>query len=156
MEPVPVDRWGKDHWSTLAYIETCCVDKDGVGGDGVAKVDHRRMRCNPDRHPPVGKILGEDAWDETYGTRLKGYFADKDNPDLRLQAHDDWDCVDDMEAAGMAEVISFVNGFVRLTDKGLDFAQALRRHKAAGSHYAYFEVTDELRERWPELVAEGT
>jgi hypothetical protein len=29
-DPVPIELWGKDHWTTLAYIETRCVDYDGV------------------------------------------------------------------------------------------------------------------------------
>ena len=23
---ISIDRFGKDHWSALGYIETCCVD----------------------------------------------------------------------------------------------------------------------------------
>ena len=52
-------KWGKDHVSLLAYIETCCVDKcpdkmnpvpvrtDGTRG----QVSYVRMRVNERRHP---------------------------------------------------------------------------------------------------------
>lgn len=26
VNPVAPDRWGEDHWSTFAYVETRCVD----------------------------------------------------------------------------------------------------------------------------------
>lgn len=26
MSPTPVEQFGKDHWSMLAYVETLCVD----------------------------------------------------------------------------------------------------------------------------------
>lgn len=42
--PVPVEMWGKDHWSTFGYIETRCVDHDGVP-------DREHMRCDTDLHP---------------------------------------------------------------------------------------------------------
>lgn len=32
--------FGKDHWSLLAYVETCCVD----GQDGIGTLDRRRLR----------------------------------------------------------------------------------------------------------------
>lgn len=36
--------WGRDHWSTLAYIETRIVDHSGVPS-------REHMRCDPKRHP---------------------------------------------------------------------------------------------------------
>lgn len=39
--------WGRDHWSTLAFIETLCVDHHG----GLSDKHRRNMRCNPERHP---------------------------------------------------------------------------------------------------------
>ena len=39
-----VSQFGKDHWSTFAYIETRCVDRKG-------RLEKRNMRCDVDRHP---------------------------------------------------------------------------------------------------------
>ena len=27
---IPYTRWGKDHWNTLLYLESRCVDNKGV------------------------------------------------------------------------------------------------------------------------------
>ena len=41
---VPVEQWGRDHYSTLLYVEACAVDAKG-------RLEHDRMRCNRSRHP---------------------------------------------------------------------------------------------------------
>lgn len=45
--PVPMEQWGKDHWSTLAYAETRAMDHDGYLG-----AVHMRMDKN---YPTYGK-----------------------------------------------------------------------------------------------------
>lgn len=94
--PVSSSFWGKDHLSTLIYIETRCVDWDG-------HVDPDHMREG-----------------EAYPTVLKG--------DAKLLCHDDWDCVDDLEAAGMLERVW--TGAFRLTDRGWYLVGCIRRHLA--------------------------
>lgn len=135
---IPMSEWGHDHWSTLAYVETCVVDNRGF-------LDSRRMRGEGDRYP----------------TRLR-------RTDLGLErlevGHSDWDCLADFMAAGLAvpaegttakgrilwselearvqksgtaaaryETARFV-----LTPKGLKVAAALRAHKAGGGNFAEF------------------
>ena len=41
---IPPERWGKDHRSTLLYIETRCVDYGGV-------LDRRQLRTDASEHP---------------------------------------------------------------------------------------------------------
>lgn len=41
---IPPERWGKDHRSTLLYVETRCVDYGG-------KLDRRQLRIGSDEHP---------------------------------------------------------------------------------------------------------
>jgi len=103
--PVAPARWGKDHWSTFAYLETCVVDRDGL-------VAHERMRCDVRRHPvfaaarPRGLVLtpgGADA--AQYPTRLR---AERPGPGgvwpvAELADHDDYDCVADMIREGLLE-----------------------------------------------------
>lgn len=83
--PVPIEQWGRDHWSTFAYLMACVTTKAG-------RIDHRRMRCDRQLHPG----LAHEA--SLYGgpcppTRLKG--------DKQKRKHDDWDCLDDIVAAGL-------------------------------------------------------
>lgn len=89
---ITIDRWGKDHWSLLAYVESVCVDGHG-------EIDLRRMRCDADRHPGYAVRQGfDDNSHKKYSTRLQ---------DGELQDHDDWDCLDDLEAAGLVEDVGF-------------------------------------------------
>lgn len=133
--PVPVSEWGKDHWSTLAYIETVCVDS--VTTKGIGSIVFDRMRVDRHRHPMlIGRrqavsFSGVRDNEKNYPTRLRN--------DRELHDHDDWDCLDDMEKAGLVEVISQANGRVRMTDAGLAMAAKLRAHKARGGKYADFD-----------------
>lgn len=125
MMGVPVADFGKDHWSTFAYTECCTVDSKGV-------LDPRRMRCDFNRRPGLFATQRLSA-DRKYPTILAG---GRELPD-----HDDWDCLDDLEAAGLLQQVGTgVNPVVRLTDAGHEAAAALRRHKAQGGNFAGFHL----------------
>jgi len=112
---IPVERWDRDHLSTLLYIETRCVDYDGV-------VDRRHMRCNPARHPQFAHLAWEPGDAEKYGTRL----VDKST----VPGHDDWDCIDDLEEAGMLKWKGTgAHPVFVLTTKGRACAAELRRRR---------------------------
>ena len=119
-----IGSFGKDHWSLLAYVEACCVDHGGV-------LDLRHMRCNPCRHPLLADSRVHRGWKPEWGTRLKGGTI--------LEHHDDWDCLEDLEEAGLVEIVSTVNGIVRLTPSGETLAARLRLHKQRGGGYANFD-----------------
>ena len=147
MKTVAIEDWGKDHWSLLAYIETLCVDstKGGVG-----EIDKRRVRTNGNRHPlhAVNRnIVGVGEWSPEYGTRLAGYWDSmgKTVPERQIKSHDDWDCLNDIEKAGLVEVISEANGYVKMTDKGTKVAGELRAYKTKGGMFSGF--------RWAEPKA---
>ncbi len=129
-----MDRWGKDHWSTLAYVEICTVDHQRA--PGIGEITRERMRANPCTHP---MLAHSREWDPKCGTRLKGFKSHEETPDLCLAHHDDWDCLDDMEAAGLVEMYSTVNGYVQITNLGRRLAHQLREHKANGGTFASFE-----------------
>lgn len=131
---IPMDRWGKDHWSTLAYVEICTVDHQRA--PGIGEVTRERMRANPCTHPMLAHLR---EWNPKCGTRLKGFKSHEETPDLCLAHHDDWDCLDDMEAAGLVEMYSTVNGYVQITNLGRHLAHQLREHKANGGTFASFE-----------------
>ena len=132
---VPIIEWGRDHFSTLAYVETCVVDHSAAPGIGV--LERAKMKCNPANYPlHDGRFPDLGPWDDKYSTRLKGHTADKPR---QVKGHDDWLCLDDMEAEGLLEIISLVNGYVQLTDKGLKLCHQLREHKAKGGTFSNFE-----------------
>lgn len=126
---VPMALWGKDHWATLAYVETLCVDHQGV-------LDPRRMRCNPRRHPHfnVNPSFGPDRADGSYKypTMLKGGGIEPE--------HDDWDCFYDLETTGLIEDVGTgIHPVARLTVAGHKMAANLRMWKASGGSFATFK-----------------
>src|SRR5208282_5100880 len=108
----------KDHWSLLAYIETCCVDHNG-------HFELTRIRVNPETHPllAVGKP-SQRRWEPSYGTRL--------NDSSIISSHDDIDCLDDLETSGMIYIQSLVNAIAVLSPMGIIVSAQLRAHKIAG------------------------
>jgi len=126
---VTIALFGKDHWSTFAYIETLCVD-----GNGTPSRD--RMRCHANRHP---FLVGRAGDGSAYPTRLKGGAT--------LTTHDDWDCAADFEVFGLIENVgSSVNPMFRLTKKGYGVAAQLRKHKAEGGNFSNFVCNAQLCE----------
>jgi hypothetical protein len=132
---IGIEHFGKDHWSTFAYIETCCVDNHGV-------VDNERMRTHKDLHPGlVGFRCAQ--FDTKSPTRLRGYWLpDGSKDESRLaKNHDDWSCVEDAVDAGLLEWNGTgLHPVFSLTEKGLKVAALLRAHKAKGGNFADFTV----------------
>lgn len=118
--PVPIQFWGKDHWSTLAYLECRAVDHKGV-------IARQHMRCDPERHPGLAHM----PWDMDCPTYLAC--------GVKLPQHDDWDCFEDAKAAGMLTLEGTgVHPIVRFTAEGLRVASLLRTHKANGGTFSNF------------------
>lgn len=125
--PIPVERWGKDHWSTLAYVETRIVGylATSIGVPRCVEVWPRRWR---------------GSTSPSWSTRLR---------DALLYGHTDYDCLADMVTAGFltppvrahygtGETRIVLTHRYEFTPLGLDVAQALRRHKASGGNFAQF------------------
>ena len=122
---IPMHKWGKDHWSTFAYIETRCVD--GMRGLGKPKPAH--IQTNHNRHPFMGNVHDGSA----YGIRLKG------GETLPGPDYDEWDCIDDMENNGLINNIGTgINPVYRMTKRGNHIAGHLRAYKTQGGNYATF------------------
>lgn len=136
-QPIPINQWGQDHWSTFAYLETLVVDGDGV-------IDNRRMRCNPRLHRELANMGGFERTvidGSKYPTRLKdGATKEK---------HDDWSCLEDMVAQGLIdafwrlkhpdEVFGNTEAKIKFTPQGMKIAHQLREFKAQGGRCQDFE-----------------
>ncbi len=121
-EPVSkVEVFGKDHWSTFGYLETRIVDHRG-------EPNRNHMRCHADRHPLMVGGAGDASG---YPTVLRGGAT--------LAHHDDWDCADDLIAAGLlVNLGSAIHPQYALTMRGRVVASELRDHKAARKSFADF------------------
>lgn len=127
---ITMDRWGKDHWSTLAYVETRIVDHNGM-------LCNSHMRCDPKLHPAHAHHPWTDESRDRYKTRL---FAGES-----VSNHDDWSCVEDAESCGLLiNTGTGVNPRFELTDLGMMVCNALRNHKAAGGGFGTFQYAAPL------------
>lgn len=135
MKTIPVEDFGKDHWSLLAYIKTRCVDYGGV-----LDIQHMRTKNGALSGQKSGSSMG---WKPEYGTRLKGFW-NKDgttNQDRMILDHDDHDCQEDLEAAGyIKNKGTGLNPAVKMTRRGFKIVNLLEQHKAAGGNFADFTV----------------
>lgn len=120
MDNIPVKKFGKDHWSTLAYIECRVVDQGG-------RLNNKHLRIDPERHPGLAHI----RWEKDSPTYLaKGVLQKK---------HDDLDCIEDLAVAGFVEILGTgIQPRTDLTDYGWEVASALRKHKGNGGNFAGF------------------
>ena len=110
-KPVPMHLFGKDHWSTLGYLECRAVDNKGI-------IDNRHMRG----------MYGNDVG---YPTRLAG--------GVTLSDHSDFDCMEDLEEAGLLQNKgSGLNPLIKMTAKGSLVSAAIRAHKADGGSFGTF------------------
>jgi len=125
---ISLKEWGKDHWSLLAYLETRCVDNEGF-------IDNRHLRCNEDKHP-FQKGAGNPKWESNYSTILKEGMR---------EGHDDWDCLFDMEHAGLVTVYSLVNRRVEMTAAGIEISKMIREHKMKGGTFKTFNLENAKR-----------
>jgi hypothetical protein len=128
-EHIPMEKWGKDHWSTLAYVECRCVDNKGVP-------NREHLRCDADIHPGLTNSANRSRPGVKYPTRL--------NNNSKVLAHDDWSCIKDMEREGLVEWNGTgINPVFKLTKKGHVVCAELRKHKADGGYFANFEPQPE-------------
>lgn len=136
-----MSQWGKDHWSTLAYVEARCVDHKGI-------LSNAQLRVNARLHREFAYVtpFGSAGRGDKYPTLLRdGAKAD---------GHDDVSCIFDMHAEGLLAVRGrYRNGrrtvrfgsremVVRLTPKGRKIVSALREHKAKGGTFGNFKVEE--------------
>ena len=99
-EPIPEDLWGRDHISTLLYVETRCVDQRGK-----LCLEHLR----------------KDGY--KYSTRLANGVHLVGHTDLNCI--DDFETAGLIENRGTG-----INPLLKMTDKGWEKAHTLRRERA--------------------------
>ena len=128
---IEMSQFGKDHWSLFAYIETRTIDYKG-------SLDKSHLRIKNEIVANSSPYPFNRYWKPEYGTRLKGYFDKKDKK-LQLPNHDDLDCFDDLENAGLIKNMGTgFNPAAELTKKGILIASKLREHKANGGYFSNF------------------
>jgi len=135
---VPFGQMGRDHWTVLTYIETLCVDRAGVP-------DVLRFRCHPKTHP-----VYFDFQMQQMGASKHIVFEPPRGSTLRdgteLAGHDDLDCTEDLQVAGLIEVSkdpwTHTPMTFSLTDAGWLLAGRLRRWRADGGKAQDFDPQD--------------
>lgn len=139
---IPLALWSKDHWSTLAYVETVLVDCAGfqVGADPRMRSNRAHFRVMRQQYPRPKRAtistigsMGVAMDEQAHGTRLKdGTIVAK---------HDDWCCLQDMAHEGFftcrPDGIE-PGATIDFSRKGAKVANELREHKARGGNFGDF------------------
>lgn len=137
-EYVPMEKWGRDHWSTLAYMETVIVEHTVF----TVKLDPR-MRQTRRMH----RVLSEYSPPKDFDRSVP---MDRDDGTVLadgsiIKGHDDWACVQDIANLGLLNVgPEDVDVGVDLTfsDAGMKLAAELRAHKANGGSFKNFKPVE--------------
>lgn len=137
-DAVPVALWGRDHWSTLAYIETKLVDDDGKDECGYSvRFDPRMRQCRRHFRVLSEALPGHRKREAQFGEPMQPTHGSRLSDGTYLPWHDDWHCVQDLMAEGLFEHGEWDAGMeLKLTELGHEVAAALRKHKAAGGTYS--------------------
>lgn len=135
---IPMDLWSKDHWSTLAYIETVMMDCGGfeIGLDARMKTNRRNFRVFQEQCPTPKR-----PWPKQMAISMRPEHATRLKDGTQIDSHDDWACLQDMAASGFFNEPPGdidVGATVTLSDKGRTIVNALRAHKSNGGHFANF------------------
>jgi len=130
-----IEQFGKDHWSLLAYVEYRAVNHAGK-----LTLQHLRIK-NPVVANATPCPIPAQGWKTEYGTRLYGYW-NKDgtiNESLKLKDHDDFDCLNDLEEAGLIKSFGTgLNPAYKLTKFGAMVMSELNLHKQNGGNFSEF------------------
>ena len=146
---VSIERWGKDHWSTFAYIESICVDST----NGVGRVGDCKVQTNFNRHPELAymsvTMVGTPLDGSLHSIRLA------DGVELPGPAYDEWDCIKDFERYGLVveEMMSFEPAY-RMTRLGNLVAGKVRAVKTLGGNYQDVRIDADELEKMKKLVQE--
>lgn len=137
---VPITLWGRDHWSTLAYLDSKIVN----GAYMRMQLDprmragrrHYRMLWEASRSLPRSRKYGMGnavVMEDKYGSRL--------NDGTYAVGHDDWHCVQDFANEGLLTVdVEALEPNVKFTwsEKGRTVVDALLKHKRNGGSFSDF------------------
>lgn len=116
---VPMNRFGKDHWSIFAYAETCTVDDDGY-------LDARRLRKDGSKYPSFikeGQQPDHSDIDCLNDLEAAGFLVFARASTIRR---------------GLIDLTYHVT----LTPLGQAVAAQLRQHKANGGQFSAFSPTE--------------
>jgi sulfate adenylyltransferase subunit 1 (EFTu-like GTPase family) len=136
---IPMNLWGKDHWTTLAYIETVMVDCGGfqIGRDARMKSNRRNFRVMAEDCPKPKRVGGNAGM----AIVMKLEHSTKLNDGSVIDNHDDWCCIQDMAEAGLLTLHQHEiepGVVIHFSELGRDVANKLREHKASGGNFAAF------------------
>lgn len=136
---IPMTLWGRDHWSTLAYIEHKLVDF----GEYEVKFDKHMRQKRRTFRVLVEALPGHEKRVASFGVPMEAQHGTRLSDGTSVPNHDDWDCVQDMLTGGLFEgdPNDWDAGFkLTLTPRGYEIAAALRKHKAEGGSFSNFKV----------------
>jgi hypothetical protein len=172
---IPHTRWGKDHWSTFAFVEDrvrrykggiawdrvmisrrqwpmlYAAKKTDPGGEDAA--EKYGLRLAPMRHPAIFETMKGvcevdalmDLVDEGLVTITMPPLSSTGRSYLRPDGHALNDPTPGVPVTGHVEWLLMPWAQFGLTERGWKVATALARHEAGGATFALFRIPAELR-----------
>jgi hypothetical protein len=139
-EYIDPSLFGRDHWSTLAYVESVMTDCAGfqMGNDPRMRANRRNYRVmNEVPRPKRVKNLSvtNHPMMPDDGSRL--------NDGQVVRGHDDWNCIEDFAALGFFDVSAGAldaGVTLKFSALGKTVAAALRQHKQDGGQLEQFRM----------------
>lgn len=124
---IPMNKWGRDHWSTLAFVATVMADRGQFVMTGDARM--RSNRKNFQAMPSTNGIVMR----KEHGSRLSDGSSVED--------HDDWCCIQDFAAEGLLTVEEIdVGERFRFSNKGQALVTSLLTHKMKGGTFSNYKA----------------
>ena len=143
---IPMAHWGRDHWTTLAYMDHVMTDCAGfeVGLDPRMRSNRHNYRIMFPRAARRPARLGQTAAAQALAIAMKPEHTSRLSGGAVSTNHDDWSCIQDMAAAGLLTVDPSgvePGEVLHWSDAGRALAAELRAHKAAGGNCSVFQPT---------------
>lgn len=143
-EYIPMVLWGKDHWTTLTYMETVMVECGGfqVGLDPRMRshrVHYRVMyqKCRRPKRPSP----------QYAGVVMRPEHSTILNDGQQVPNHDDWCCIQDIAHEGLLTIpVDHIQPKIELhlSEKGQVIVAKLRQHLMAGGSFGNFIYRESL------------
>lgn len=148
------EKWGRDHLSTLLYMETRLCDYGGlkIVPDPRMRTKRRMFRLFSEKFKSSHRrdIAHMIVMDKKHGSRLKDGEI--------LDSHDDWDCLQDMAKHGLItpDEESFDLGVsLSFTELGYHIVYLLRKFKCENKNIKDFHMLIEIEDFKEKVRSEG-
>ena len=139
---IPIELFGKDHWSTLAYVETVMTDIGGfqIGRDPKMRSNRRNFRVMAEECPSPYRAVNKVSHP---GVVMQDHHSTILKNGQVVKGHDDWSCLQDLANAAFFDTNAYdiqPDTVIKLSTYGRTIANQLREFKSNGGSFKEFQI----------------